>query len=371
MQSAERRVANLKRKSALDLNRVSWDDLRLLIVAARHKSFRKAAVVLHTSSATVTRRIERLERQVGVRLFDRLPEGAMLTREGQNVLAAAQQMERASLGLRRYLDRDLSTRGVVRCSVTEGLGTFWMMPKLADFVRVNPYTIVDLRCTMEHADVLRFESDVAVQLTRPINPDLIVAKLGRIHVYPFAARSYLDAFGAPKTTADLVNHRIVDQVGPQLNDKTVPVLLGLDSLEGIVAMRTNASTAHFQAVELGIGIGGLPTYAAALGADVVPLDLGIYFSLDIWLAYHPQLNKIPRVAIFIEWLRAIFDSRRYPWFQDEFVHPREFADWPRGKEIGPSRAAVEPTVDPRHFLGLGVLDAALRELTVGTAKRSA
>ena len=32
-----------------------------------------------------------------------------------------------------------------------------------------------------------------------------------------------------------------------------------------------------------------------------------------------------RVAIFIDWLRTLFDPKRYPWFGDEFIHPREIA----------------------------------------------
>src|SRR6266699_851576 len=72
------------------LQRVSWDDLRVFAVAARELSFRKASVVLRTSSSTVVRRIERLEEILGVRLFDRLPEGVALTTEGRSVFAAAQ-----------------------------------------------------------------------------------------------------------------------------------------------------------------------------------------------------------------------------------------------------------------------------------------
>ena len=55
-------------------------------------------------------------------------------------------MEQASLSLRRYLDQDLTTRGVIRCAVTEGLGTYWIMPRLLEFHRANPYSVIDLNC---------------------------------------------------------------------------------------------------------------------------------------------------------------------------------------------------------------------------------
>jgi hypothetical protein len=34
---------------------------------------------------------------------------------------------------------------------------------------------------------------------------------------------------------------------------------------------------------------------------------------------------VGRVATYIDWLRTLFDSKRYPWFGDEFIHPREIA----------------------------------------------
>jgi DNA-binding transcriptional LysR family regulator len=346
----QRGVPDLKRGSVLDLDRLSWDDLRVFITAARHESFRKAANVAHVSPATVTRRIEILERQFGFRLFDRLPDGVRLTREGKWVLSAAQKMEQASVGLRRFLDQDVTTRGVIRCAVTEGLGTYWILPRLVDFNRANPYSVIDLDCTMNVTDVGRMEADVAIQLVRPTNLDLKIVKIGRFHIYPFAAPKYLETFGTPQSKADLARHRIIDQVSPQIAEGFLEKLIGLESIEGVVAVRTNASSAHFYAIEQGIGIGVLPTYAIPLGADVVPLDLGIRQEVDIWLTYHPDVREVPRVSLFIDWLRDIFDPAKYPWFRDEFIHPAELMDWqPKrpGAAIEPARGVIAhpPNID--------------------------
>jgi len=177
------------------LERISWDDLRIFIVVVRALSFRKAATALRTSSSTIVRRMERLEETFGFRLFDRLPDGVGLTAEGRSVYASAQQMERASHSLRAQLDQDLTTRGTVRCSVTEGLGTMWILPQLAQFSRSHPSTIVDLRCAMEVADVLRMEADVAVQLDKPDRPDVKSVRLGRMHVCLFASKRYVEIYG--------------------------------------------------------------------------------------------------------------------------------------------------------------------------------
>ncbi len=315
------------------LDRISWDDLKLFVIVARTLSFRKAATATRTSSSTIVRRIERLEAELGLRLFDRLPDGVALTAEGQAIFAVASEMERASFSLLAYLDQDLTTRGVVRCAVTEGLGTFWIVPHLADFTRANPFTVVDLRCSMESSDVLRMEADFAVQLIRPNSPDLKVVKLGRLHLYPFASKRYAETYGLPATIEDMKRHRLIDQTGPQLDHGVIQRMLGLDNVEGIVALRTNASTAHFYAIEQGIGIGGLPTYALALGADVIPVDIGVKYSTDIWLTYHPDARSVKRIAIFIDWVRSLFEPKQYPWFRDEFIHPNEL-----GAAPAPARA---------------------------------
>ena len=54
-----------------------------------------------------------------------------LTAEGQSIFSVVRDMERASHSLRAFLDQDLNNRGVVRCAITEGLGTFWILPHLA------------------------------------------------------------------------------------------------------------------------------------------------------------------------------------------------------------------------------------------------
>ena len=61
----------------------------------------------------------------------------------------------------------------------------------------------------------------------------------------------------------------------------------------------------------------------ALGDPLIPLDIGVQFQLDIWLTYHPDAKKIARVRQLIDWTVQSFDGRKYPWFSDEFVHPKD------------------------------------------------
>ena len=90
-------------------------------------------------------------------------------------------------------------------------------------------------------------------------------------------------------------------------------------------MRTNTSSAHIGAISQGVGIGWVPTYVQAISGQMIPIDVADEFRLpfDIWLTYHPDAGRIPRVRKMIEWLVDVFDPRKYPWFRDEFIHPNE------------------------------------------------
>jgi DNA-binding transcriptional LysR family regulator len=288
-------------------SRADWESIHTFLEVARWGSFRSASDQLGLSINSLRRQINELELQLGVTLLTRHVDGVRVTPEGEEILAAAQKMELASFGLIRARDSSLpSLSGEVRIAVTEGIGTFWLTPRLVEFQRAHPGLLVNLTCAMKSADVLRLEADAAVQLTKPTNPDLKIVKLGRLHIMPFAGRSYIDTFGNPKTLEELY-----DQLFPGVPH------------QGFVAMGTNVSSAHLWAISKGAGIGWLPTYVHAIAARIIPTEAIINFPFDIWLTYHPDSVRIPRVRRMIDWLIDAFDPKRFPWFRDEFIHPND------------------------------------------------
>ena len=303
----------------------NWDLVRIFLEVARIGSFRAAAEQLNMSANFLSKRISLLEHAYKTTLMTRHVDGIRLTPEGRQVLESAKLMEEASFGLDRALSQTTpALSGEVRLAVTEGLGTFWLAPRLVEFQRVYPGLLVDLKCEMRSADVLRLEADVAVQLENPDQPDLKRIKIGRLHIMPFVSPSYVDIYGMPKNADDIrQNHRIVLQDADQTRGKEIYDKYAGREQVGFVAMRNNVSTAHLWSIAKGAGIGWLPTYVPALGDPLIPLDIGVKFELDIWLAYHPDTKKIPRVKQLIEWTIQSFDGHKYPWFSDEFVHPKD------------------------------------------------
>ena len=303
----------------------NWETARVFLEVARSGSFRAASQTLHLSVNTLRRQIEEFESETHIKLFTRHADGVRLTREAEQLVAAAQRMEIASFDIVRPRAPDPSVRGEVRLSVTEGLGTFWIAPRMVEFQRAYPELLIDLQSSMRPADVLRLESDVGIQITRPTDNDLRVVKIGRMHAMPFASCEYLARYGRPKDFHDFAGHRLVLQVAEQPDllafERTFPGI----SQVGLVSIRTNASSTHFWAVVHGAGIGVLPTYVAP-SRLVEPVDMNMRFAHDIWLVYHPDLAKSPRVRLVIDWLVEAFSPKRYPWFSDDFIHPQDLPD---------------------------------------------
>jgi len=330
----ERGVPQEERKVALG-NLTDWDAARVFLEVVRCGSFRSAAERLELSINGVRRRIDDFERQIGTTLFTRDVHGTRLTDEGSLVVSAVERMEAASFDLLRAGNSVTSTlSGEVRVAVTEGLGTFWLAPRLVEFQQSYPNILVDLHCEMRSADVSRHEADIAIHLSRPAALDVKLVRLGRMHLMCFASQKYIETYGAPRTVAELVKHRLVMQVADQTAAKeTFENWFPGYSQRDLLVMKTNVSSANYWAVAYGAGIGVFPTYASALGGKIIPLEVELRRPFDIWLSYHPGNSRIPRVRHMIDWLIEAFNPAKFPWFKDEFIHPSELKAVYKGESL--------------------------------------
>jgi DNA-binding transcriptional LysR family regulator len=309
-----------------------WDNVRIFLEVARASSFRTAAQRLGMTGHGVGHRVAQLEQQLGVVLFTRHRDGVRVTADGQRLLSSAEAMEEASLGIVRGRGTVAQPfQGEVRVAATEGLGTFWLTPRLIEFGRAHPKIVIDLHCSMQRPDelVLRARADLAIQIEQPAPRDLVVRKVGRMHVMPCASAKYLDTYGVPRSKEEIAQrHRLVMQYADQgRGSEYYNKLFPGRSQTGFMALRTDASTANYAAVLSGLAVGWLPTYYFAIGTHVVPLDVGDVIPFDIWLSYHPDAGKLARVRRMIDWMIEVFDPQSNPWFRDDFVHPRDFGNY--------------------------------------------
>jgi DNA-binding transcriptional LysR family regulator len=308
-----------------NLDRLSWDNLRLFLIVAEAGSFRAAANTAGVSLNTIRTKIERLELQIGGPLFRRSVEGVMPTQDGYELISIAREMRALGRTTERVQRGATAPRpSQVRITATEGVGTFWLIPRLVEFQGSNPDIRVDLNCEMKAPDVLFRDVDIAVQLVPPTSPDLIVQRVATLHLMPFASEGYLRTHGTPTSIADAAKHKLVWQEADQVSSDLLSAFVDPKVRDSIISVKTNTSSAHYWAVAKGAGIGFLPTYARALSRSTRPLNIGLHLRRDVYLVHHPDSVRFPEVRKALDWLRESFDKTKFPWFADEFIHPDEF-----------------------------------------------
>jgi DNA-binding transcriptional LysR family regulator len=307
-----------------------------ILAVAREGSFRKASKTFSISFRTLQRDIEAFEAKLGFPVFHRTVDGMRLTPEGKQVLHHARQIEDqiARLGQLAKSLRNQSEGDVV-VATTEGIGTFWISPRLPEFATMYPRVSISLFPSMQVADLRRFEVDLALQVVAPINPEIKRVKIGTLHLVLAASPEYISRNGRPRTISDLAKHSFVFHTNPQFSDRVmVENAVGLKLTQSQYIVMRN-STAHYMTIHHGMGIGFIPSYTFALGTRLEPIVLPIRHSLDLWLCFNGDARNIPRVASVIDWVSSLFDPRLYPWFRRDFVPPAEFDEIVRANGIEP------------------------------------
>lgn len=68
----------------------------------------------------------------------------------------------------------------------------------------------------------------------------------------------------------------------------------------------------------------MPSYSVPFGRRVVPIMRDLHAYRDIYCAYRPNFKSLPHSTAVLEWIAERFSSRKYPWFEDDFVDPKTF-----------------------------------------------
>ena len=332
--------ANHARSLARDLD---WDDLRTLLVVTDHQSFRAAAESSRLSLNTLRRRIERLEIKTGAKLLRRSRSGVVPTDIGLMLARAAREMAGAASSLEGDgVSNVLIRPGELTIGCTEGLGSLWLTPRLNDLFPKLPNLTVSLQLDYDVSRDRSDKVDVGISFDAPQRPDLVRARLATIHYGLFASAAYIRRKGSGTTLDDFRHHQFVEQSGPGYNSELIRYLIGQDRPESFVPIRSNSALSVYWAVMTGMGIAAMPTYARAVSKHLIPLDVPLQLRFDLWYYYHEEARHSPASRATVDWLKEAFDSSQFPWFAEQFVHPRDFGRTATGKVVRLFEGLLEP-----------------------------
>jgi molybdate transport repressor ModE-like protein len=306
-----------------------WDDFRLLLAVAQLGSISRAAQSLGVSQPTVSRRVERLEETIGVRLLDRSTAGAVLTPEGQRIVEELNVAHSAIQRAVQSADKKTALLDDVKLVMTDGLATYWLPRFLPHLFRRHPEIELRTFTTSDSRGEQRGQNfDLSIHYIQPTDPNLVATRLGTLHFMPYASPEYLCEAGTPKTAAELSQHRLLDYILYIIDKGTwmtrLPAVIG----ESRAQLFTNSSAALCESVRNHAGIALLPTYVSVYEQGLVPLDVELRFATPFWLCYTQEAILRPSVKIMVAFLKHIFDRRQMPWFADSYIPATAFRPVP-------------------------------------------
>ena len=279
---------------------LDWDDLRFFLYAARHRNLSAAAKELRVAQSTVGRRLASLEASLGVRLLDRTPDGYVLTRAGDVVLAKAEQLEAEALSLERDVGgRDTHMAGLVRVTCAEGLASEIIAPCLAVLHQKHPEIMVELLPGARELSLSMRETDISVRLTQSNQHDLVIRRVGTLSFGLYASLDYLERHGFPDIEGGCSGHYFVTQLD-DLQDSEQTVWLAALGPRARVSVQTSSHEAAVAATLHGGGIGCLARFRADREPALKRLTVSVPApNTAVWLVAHKDNRRNVRIRMVL------------------------------------------------------------------------
>lgn len=300
-------------------DRFDWDRLRIFRAVAQTGSMTAAASMLGGSLPTISRRVTDLETALQTELFRRNHSGVNLTEAGRTLLRHADLMADTIQAAQDEVSMTAADQRVcLQLVCCESLALYWVASRLADFQLSHPDLVVDLSISNSPADFHRLSGDIAIQLTRPADSDLVARRIGRSHHAAFVSVDWRAARPLPSSLSELarvgalVHAPYADQLSASGES-----FAGLNLMRRMSAMET--MTAFCQS---GVAPAVLPTHLADRFPNLVICPEPRAPACDIWLYHTPRIRRMKQGGRFLDWLQDIFSPGASNWFRQVDVTRR-------------------------------------------------
>lgn len=272
----------------------NWDDYRFILALHRAGTLRQAAQSLGINHATVSRRLQLLNKRLGTTIFEPSPKGYRLTQFGLTLLQSAEKVEKlASHDLRKKQANTTELAGKITLSVPPAIAQFLLLDALNDFQIRYPQIKLNIDTSYSLVDLDQCEADVVIRVMSQPQEHLLGYRLGAIGINYYASQEYLDS-RQPEDYRWITAS--FDNMPPDwIKCSPFPkadVSLKLDDL----VLRHLAAARGFGMIR------GAAYIAEQMGGlvPVTPEPTEPYH--NIWVLKHPDLKDIPRVSLLTEFL---------------------------------------------------------------------
>lgn len=272
-----------------------WQDLYFFTVLARTSSLSAAARELQVEHATVGRRIDALEKALGLRLVERLPRSRPLTEDGRALARLTRSMADITADMKQ-LSRvaSIDIAGTVKVSAPPSMAVYCIAPRIATLRQEHPKLNVVLLPSLSMAALDKGEADIALRTVRPDEDALVRRKIGAVR---FAL--YANAEFAQRPTEhwgfiayDQTRDHLPQQSWLHQIRRNRPVVFSASDL-----------ASQQMAARFGVGAVVLPTIVGDNDPALQRLSVDSEAPVrDIWLTVYPDLRRSPSVKAVMEFL---------------------------------------------------------------------
>ncbi len=162
---------------------MNWDDLRVAMAVYQTGSYSAAGARLRIDETTVSRRMSRLQRDLGFQLFEAVDGARQPTALGREILEHARSMAGHADEIAGALHGTEYPVGTYRIATTDSIAVEVLGPHAAALLAANPGLTLQFLASTENVNFSRWEADLAIRLREPEKGDFIISKIAELGLY--------------------------------------------------------------------------------------------------------------------------------------------------------------------------------------------
>jgi DNA-binding transcriptional LysR family regulator len=276
------------------------------LAVAQRGGLREAANALGVTQATVSRRVQALEADLGIPLFERHREGHRLTAAGSELFPDVRAVETAAL---RVEKRSLGLLGGLTETVRIEAGETAAALLVRGLQKLESGPSVELLVTGISSQTSGRTPEVLVRHGLPEKARGITRRVGSISCAVYGAPSFADDRTLPLADTDLLTLPWLGFVEEQEHYATMQWLRALMKGRPPAARLMNADLMAVAAAA-GLGIAVLPCFLGNANASLVRLSALIeILRADYWIVAHPDLSGTRAVRAVMDWVATCFRAQ--------------------------------------------------------------
>jgi DNA-binding transcriptional LysR family regulator len=276
---------------------MNWDDLRIVTAVRDEGTYAGASARLRIDETTVGRRLARIERVLGLRLFEAVDGVRKPTRQCETVLAHVQAMAGHVAEIGKVGESLPGLTGRFRIASTNTVAEELLAPRTGRLLVQNPGLALQFLTSSENVKFSRWAADLAIRLRKPDKGDFTISKLAEVRLYfiePVAVPDFEPVVcGYPEDLGSIPESQFLKARGLQQRARCVT-----DNIRVIRKL-----------VQSHQAVGILPEYSCAelladrrLRATLLPRRR------DVWLLVQNHFKRDPAARAVIDWVRDCFQE---------------------------------------------------------------